>query len=60
MVGAGGGGVAAGSGRVVAVPFELRMVDVRVGGAMVREPGTIILRAAFDADDAGLGTTITV
>ena len=39
------------------MPVDLRMLDVRVDGAMVREPGTVILRAAFHADDPGLTTS---
>ncbi len=44
----------------VTVPCDLRMIDVRVDGAMVREPGVVELRAAFHAADPGLVTTITV
>ena len=44
----------------VAVPVDLRMLDVRVDGAMFREPGSIWFRAAFHADDPGLVTTITI
>ena len=44
----------------VAVRVDLRMLDVRVDGKMVREPGLVWLRAAFHADDPGLVTTVTV
>ena len=44
----------------ITVPVDLRMLDVRVDGAMVREPGRITLRAAFDADDPGITTTLRV
>ncbi len=42
----------------VTVPIDLRMLDVRVDGAMLREPGRVLLRAAFHADDPGLVTTL--
>ncbi len=45
--------IAAGASTAVRVPVDLRMLDVRVDGAMVREPGPIRLRAAFHADDPG-------
>ncbi len=49
----------AGSGpETVTVPMDLRMLDVRVDGAMVREPGRVVLRAAFHADDPGVVTTL--
>jgi beta-glucosidase len=44
----------------VAVPLDLRMLDVRVGGAMVREPGRVTLRAGLHARDPGRTTTISV
>ena len=50
----------AGETAVVEIPIDLRMLDVRVDGAMWREPGVVELRAAFDAADAGLTTTVTV
>ena len=50
----------AGETAVVEIPIDLRMLDVRVDGAMWREPGVVELRAAFDAAEAGLTTTVTV
>ncbi len=44
----------------VAVPVDLRMLDVRVDGRMTREPGTVVLRAAFHARDPGVTASITV
>jgi len=44
----------------VEVPIDLRMIDVRVDGAWVREAGTVTLRAAFDAHDPGVTTAVTV
>ncbi|MEP6622936.1 MAG: fibronectin type III-like domain-contianing protein, partial [Acidimicrobiia bacterium] len=48
---------AAGTKRL-AISVDLRMLDVRVDGAMVREPGPIRLRAAFHADDPGAAVTL--
>ncbi len=42
------------------VPIDLRMLDVRLDERMVREPGTITLRAAFHAGDPGLTTPLEV
>ena len=50
----------AGSGAHVAVPIDLALLDVRVDGAMHREPGTVRLRVAFDAADPGIETTLSV
>ena len=50
----------AGETAVVEIPIDLRMLDVRVAGAMWREPGVIELRAAFNANDPGLTVTATV
>ncbi|MGZ4795100.1 MAG: beta-glucosidase [Acidimicrobiia bacterium] len=48
-------------GRVhVEVPVDLRMLEVRVDGAMVREPGAVVVRAAFDASDPGVRATVTL
>lgn len=52
--------LAAGADTVVDIAVDLRMLEVRVGGEMRREPGRIELRAAFHADDPGLITTVTV
>jgi beta-glucosidase len=52
--------IAAGAGAHVAVPLDLTMLDVRVDGAMHREPGTVRLRVAFDALDPGVVTTVSV
>jgi beta-glucosidase-like glycosyl hydrolase len=49
----------AGRGARVAVPVDLAMLDVRVDGAMHREPGTVRLRVAFDATDPGVMTEIS-
>ena len=43
----------AGHGTHVAVPVALDLLDVRVDGAMHREPGTVRLRVGFDAADPG-------
>jgi beta-glucosidase len=48
----------AGDGGRVAVPVDLRMLDVRIDGAMVRERGRVRLRAAFHAADPGVVTTV--
>jgi beta-glucosidase len=50
----------AGHGTHVAVPVDLGMLDVRVDGAMHREPGTVRLRVAFDAADPGVVVTVSV
>jgi beta-glucosidase len=50
----------AGAGAWVAVPVDLSMLDVRVDGRMRREPGTVRLRVAFDATDAGVVTEVSV
>ncbi len=42
------------------IPIDLRMLDVRVAGAMVREPGTIEVRAAISATEPGLRAVVTV
>ncbi len=42
------------------VPIDLRMLEVRLDGRMVREPGTITLRAAFHAGDPGVTTAFEV
>ncbi len=52
--------LAAGETAVVEIPIDLRMLDVRVDGAMWREPGVVELRAAFHAADPGLAATVTV
>ena len=44
----------------MAVPLDLAMLDVRVDGAMHREPGTVRLRVAFDAADPGQVVSISV
>ena len=49
----------AGHGTHVAVPIDLGMLDVRVDGAMHREPGTVRLRVAFDAADPGHVVTVS-
>ncbi len=51
--------LAAGHGTHVAVPIDLGMLDVRVDGAMHREPGTVRLRVAFDAADPGQVVTVS-
>jgi hypothetical protein len=50
----------AGRGAHVAVPIDLAMLDVRVDGAMHREPGTVRLRVAFDAADPGVVAEVGV
>ena len=50
--------IRAGHRSPLAVAIDLRMLDVRVDGAMVREPGAVRVRAAFHADDPGLLVTI--
>lgn len=50
----------AGRGTHVAVPVDLAMLDVRVDGAMHREPGTVRLRVAFDAADPGTVVSVSV
>jgi hypothetical protein len=52
--------VAAGETRHVVVPLDLSMLDVRAGGAMVREPGTVVLRAGLFAGDEGPRVEIIV
>ena len=42
------------------VPIDLRMLEVRLDQLMVREPGTIILRASFHAGDPGLSTPLEI
>ncbi len=50
----------AGAGLHCEIPVDLRMLDVRVDGAMVREPGTVTLRGAFHAADLGVSAEVTV
>jgi beta-glucosidase len=50
----------AGDGARVAVPIDLSMLDVRSGGRMHREAGTVRLRVAFDAADRGVVTEVGV
>ena len=52
--------IASGAAVAVDVPIDLRMLDVRVDHAMTREPGVVRIRAAFDADDPGVTTTVVV
>ena len=52
--------LAPGETAAVEIPIDLRMLDVRVDGAMWREPGVVELRAAFNAADPGLTTTVSV
>ena len=42
----------------VTVPIDLRMLDIRIDGAMRREPGRVRIRAALHADDPGVTTSI--
>ena len=52
--------LAPGETAAVEISIDLRMLDVRVDGAMWREPGVVELRAAFHAGDPGLTTTVSV
>ncbi len=49
--------VAAGAAATVDVPIDLRVLDVRVDGAMRREDAAIALVAASHADDDGIRAT---
>ncbi len=52
--------VVAGTSEAMDLAIDLGMLDVRVDGAMVREPGVVEVRAAFHAADPGVVTSITV
>ena len=60
LVGFGRQDLRSGQRAALSIALDLRMLDVRVDGVMVRESGRVILRAAFHADDPGITTVSDV